>query len=88
MRIRRRHQLTIEEAKERADEIAVDICRRFSLQSRWHGDSLYLRGTGVNGELHLEDDRLEIVINLGFALKLMEGPIRGAIEESIDDHLY
>ena len=87
MRIRRSHELTVEEAKVRADEIADDLCRRFALRSEWQGDSLFLRGNGVNGELHLEPDSLEIVINLGFALKLMEGPIRAAIEDSIDDHL-
>jgi putative polyhydroxyalkanoate system protein len=87
MRIRRKHQLTVEEAKIRADEIAEDLRRRFSLTTRWQGDSMIVSGSGVNGALHIEKDALEIVINLGFALKLMEGPIRSVIEESIDDHL-
>lgn len=87
MRIRRNHQLSIDEAKIRADEIAEDLCKRFALQAHWKGDSLFLNGTGVKGELHLEEHVLEIVIKLGFALKLMEEPIRSFIEGSIDDHL-
>ena len=87
MVIRRSHQLTLEEAKVRADEIAADLVDRFGVTTRWQGDSLIVRGTGVNGALHIDEETVELVINLGFALKIMEGPIRSYIEESIDDHL-
>ncbi len=87
MKFRRSHNFSVEEAKIHADEIADDLCRRFGLQSQWRGDSLYLSGTGVKGELHLEEHVLEIVIELGFALKLMEGPIRNVVEHSLDEHL-
>ncbi len=87
MRFRRSHNFTVEEAKIHADEIADDLCQRFGLHSQWRGDSLFLSGTGVKGELHLEDHVLEIVIELGFALKLMEGPIRSVVEKSLDEHL-
>ncbi len=87
MKFRRSHNFTVEEAKLHADEIADDLCQRFGLKSEWRGDSLYLRGTGVKGELHLEDHVLEIVIELGLALKLMEGPIRNVVEHSLDEHL-
>jgi hypothetical protein len=46
-----------------------------------------VRGNGVNGHLVVAEDSVEIVIKLGFALKLMEGPIRSAIEGTIDEHL-
>lgn len=87
MVIRRSHKLGIEEAKVRADEIASELLDRFSLRAHWKGDSMIVRGNGIDGALHIAEDSLEIVINLGFALKLMEGPIRSVIEESIDDHL-
>ncbi len=87
MVIRRSHQLSIEEAKVRADEIAADLVQRFALKTQWQGDSLIVRGTGVNGALHIDEEQVEIIINLGFALKIMEGPIRSVIEDSIDDHL-
>ena len=46
-----------------------------------------VRGNGVNGYLHVEEDSLEIEVKLGFALKLMEAPIRSAIESTIDEEL-
>ena len=87
MVIRRSHQLSIEEAKVRADEIAADLAERFGLTARWQGDSMIVSGTAVNGALHIDEETVEVVINLGLALKLMEGPIRSVIEDSIDDHL-
>ena len=87
MIIRRRHNLGIEEARVRADRIAADLGPQFSLRSNWQGDSLKVKGNGVNGQLKVAADQIEIEVNLGFALKLMEGPIRSAIEKTIDDEL-
>ena len=87
MNIRRSHQLGREEAKRRADEIAEHLGKQFSLTSSWQGDYLMIRGNGVNGHLAVAEESVEIVIKLGFALKLMEGPIRSAIEGTIDEHL-
>ncbi len=87
MRIRRSHHLGLEEAKNRANHIAETLGRQFSLTSSWQGDHLMVRGTGVNGYLVVEEDSLEIEVKLGFALKLMEGPIRSAIENTIDEEL-
>ena len=87
MNIRRSHQLGIEEARSRANEIAEHLDRQFSLTSRWQGDRLLVRGNGVNGHLVVAEESIELVVRLGFALKLMEGPIRSAIESTIDEHL-
>ena len=87
MRIRRNHQLGIDEAKSRANEIAAHLEQQFSLRSNWVGDRLMVRGNGVDGHLAVAEESIELVVRLGFSLKLMEGPIRRAIESTIDDHL-
>ncbi len=87
MRIRRSHQLGVEEARRRADEIAEHLGRQFSLTSNWQGDHLVVSGNGVNGYLMVAEESVELEVRLGFALKLMEGPIRSAIENTIDEHL-
>ena len=76
MRIRRSHNLGLEEARKRADRIAEDLREQFSFRSRWVGDAL-----------HVDDHVIELVVKLGFALKLMEGPIRSAIERMMDEEL-
>ncbi len=87
MRIRRRHNLGIEEARNRANRIAADIGPQLSLRSDWQGDNLMVTGRGVSGHLRVAEDEIEIFVQLGFALKLMEGPIRSVIEKAIDEEL-
>ena len=87
MRIRRSHHLGFEEAKNRANHIAETLGRQYSLKSSWEGDYLMVRGNGVNGHLIVAEESIELEVKLGFALKLMEGPIRSAIESTIDEEL-
>jgi putative polyhydroxyalkanoate system protein len=87
MRIRRSHNLGLEEARRRADRIAADLREEFSVRSRWVGDAMHVEGSGVSGELHVDEHVVELIVKLGFALKLMEGPIRSAIEKAIDEEL-
>ena len=87
MRIRRSHRLGIEEARSRADQIAGHLGRQYSLTSRWRGDYLIVSGNGVNGQLIVAEESIELEVRLGFALKLMAGPIRSAIESTMDEHL-
>ena len=51
MRIRRRHNLGMEEARNRADRIAADLGPQLSLRSNWQGDNLIVTGKGVSGHL-------------------------------------
>lgn len=87
MKIRRSHQLGIEEARSRATELAEHLERQFSLTSRWQGDQLVVSGNGLNGYLAVAEESIELEVKLGLALKLMEGPIRSAIEATMDEHL-
>ena len=77
----------MEEARNRADRIAADLKQQFSMRSVWRGDALEVSGNGVNGQRKVAEDSIELVVRLGFALKLMEGPIRSAIEATIDEEL-
>ena len=47
MRIRRSHNLGLEEARKRADRIAEDLREEFSFRSRWVGDALHVEGSGA-----------------------------------------
>ena len=87
MRIRRNHNLGIEEARQRADRIAADLKQEYNLTANWQGDAMQVRGNGISGELRVDETAIELDVSLGFALKLMEGPIRAVIEKTIDDEL-
>ena len=87
MKIRRTHNLGIEEARKRADRVAADLKDQFSVQAEWRDNSLHVEGSGVSGELHVDETHFDLYVKLSFALKLMEGPIRAVIEKTIDEEL-
>jgi putative polyhydroxyalkanoate system protein len=87
MKIRRTHNLGIEEARKRADRVAADLKDQFSVQAKWRDNSLHVEGSGVSGELHVDETHFDLHVKLSFALKLMEGPIRAVIEKTIDEEL-
>ncbi len=87
MKIRREHSLGSAEARRRVDEIAADMGKSLNLSSEWRGDDLQVKGSGVDGTIAVGEDAIEIQIELGFALMLMEGSIRSAIESTMDKHL-
>ncbi len=87
MKVRRDHSLGTTEARRRVDKIAADMGSRLNLSSEWRGNDLQVKGSGVDGTIAVSEDAIEININLGFALKFMEGSIRTAIESTMDKHL-
>ncbi|MDX1516904.1 MAG: polyhydroxyalkanoic acid system family protein [Woeseiaceae bacterium] len=87
MKIRRAHTLGTDEVKARVDRIAARLGQQFTLSSRWSGDDLEFRGSGVSGTIRVEDDSVEVDVRLGLALMMMEGPIRRAVEDAMDSEL-
>ena len=51
------------------------------------GDDLVFWGTGVDGQIAVADETIEITIKLGLALLMMERPLRVAVEETLDEEL-
>ena len=87
MRTHRSHDLGLEEARKRADRIAEDLRQQYSVTTRWQGDAMHVQGNGISGQLLVDERHIELQVQLGFALKLMEGPIRSVIEKTIDEEL-
>jgi putative polyhydroxyalkanoate system protein len=87
MRIRRSHELGMDEARKRADRIAKDLSDEYGVRAEWEGDHMVVRGSGINGQLLVAEQFIELQVKLGFAMRLMEAPIRAVIEKTIDDEL-
>ncbi len=87
MIIRRSHELGLDEARKRADRIAQDLSDEYGVRAAWEGDHMVVRGSGINGQLLVAEEHIELQLKLGFAMSLMEAPIRAVIEKTIDDEL-
>ena len=86
MRIRRSHELGLEEAKTRIDHVAETLGNQYSLTSSWNGDHVLVRGNGVNGRIVVTKKYVEAEIQLGIPLLLMQRQIRSRVEDLMDEY--
>jgi len=86
MRIRRAHELGLEDARKKIDHLATTLGKQYSLTSSWSGDRVHVRGSGVRGQIVVTCEYVEAEIHLGIALIIMQRQIRSRIEELMDEH--
>ena len=82
--LKRVHHLGMKAARHAADEMAADLGRKFGLAGGWTGNTLHFDRPGVTGTLVLTEKDLHLTVKLGFLLKMMRGPIEGAVHEELD----
>ncbi len=87
MKIKRDHSLGLNEARKRVEAIAESLGSKYGLSSNWEGNALKITGSGVNGQIDVADQSIDVDVKLGFALMMLEGTIRTSIEEAMDKHL-
>lgn len=63
------HKLPHIKAKAAAQEIAEQMAAEYDMTTRWHGDVLQFKRSGVSGTLTLSDKEARLEIALDFLLK-------------------
>ena len=83
IRVRRKHTLGYDRACETAEEFAEKLQAQYNADYHWDEDDLRFSAKGLNGNIHIEDDSVEIQVKLG----LMYRPFRTKIEKTIASEL-
>ena len=87
MRIRREHNLGVEEAKLRVGKVAEEIGGKWNLTSEWDGDQLRVTGSGVTARIAVAAESIEVHVRTGLAMMMFREVIRSEIEGSIDHYI-
>ena len=77
------HNLSPEQARDAAQQVAQRIATEYGLACKWDGDVLRFERSGVEGALTLEDQRAAMRIRLGFFM----GAFAPAIEAKVADKM-
>ena len=83
IQIRRRHGLDHAHARATAEQLAAALASEYHVDYQWQDDELLFRSPGIEGQLHVGRDAVEINVRLGTMLR----PLRGKIESSIRTRL-
>jgi putative polyhydroxyalkanoate system protein len=84
IRIRRAHDIPHKHARELAEKMAKQLAKDFELEYEWHGDVLKFHRDGVQGEVRVAPEKVEIAAKLGFLLSFLKPRIESEIEENLD----
>ncbi|MFC0251123.1 polyhydroxyalkanoic acid system family protein [Massilia consociata] len=77
------HNLSPEQARTAAQQVAQRIASEYGLECKWDGDVLRFGRSGVEGALTLEDQRAAMRIRLGFFMGAFASAIEAKVAEKM-----
>lgn len=78
------HSLPMAEARALVQQAADDMAAEYDLASRWAGDTLHFRRSGVEGAMHVTASEIDLEVTLGFLLKAFKAKFVEHIEHNFD----
>ena len=85
--ISRTYTMPREKVRENAEELARKLETEFGVRARWQGDTVTMRGNGVDGKLEIDDEAVHVDVSLGLMASIFEGPIRRAVNDYLDRYV-
>jgi len=80
------HTLSHEEALNAADELSIDLAKKFGIDYGWEDEVINFERPGVNGQIQVKETELRIQADLGFLLMMLKGPIEQEIVRYLKEH--
>ena len=78
------HSLPIDQARALVQKAADDLSAEYDLSSRWAGNTLHFRRSGVEGEMRVTESEIDLEVTLGFLLKAFKSRFVEHIEHNFD----
>ena len=78
------HTKTRKQARAAVTRVADKIQERFEVGCAWNEDTLEFTRAGVNGEIRVLGEEIHVLVNLGFLLSALRGPIESEIRRYLE----
>ena len=86
-RLQKPYTMPIEEVREAAEGLAKKLERDHGVRSRWEGDTVRIKGAGVDGKMSFHDSNIDVSVKLGFLASAFQGVLRSEVQRYLDDHI-
>ena len=75
--------------KQGLDELAEKLDEQYQLNCDWNSDDcMDIRRSGIDGQLTVGKQEIELTLNLGMLMSAFKGVIEREILTFIDEHIY
>lgn len=78
------HSLPMAKARELVQRAADDLSAEYDLSSRWAGNTLHFRRSGVEGAMRVTESEIDLEVTLGFLLKAFKSKFVEHIEHNFE----
>ena len=85
--IRKAHSMAKDDLREAAEQLARELEAAHGVRARWDGDSVRIKGSGVDGRLTLGDEDVLVSVELGLLASAFKGVLRSEVERFLDQYV-
>jgi putative polyhydroxyalkanoate system protein len=87
--VHRTHNLSLDEARKRAEELARSLVEKLGLTWSWQGDRLVFSAPsgpakGTQGSVDVGKTEVAVKIDLPFMLRMVKGKVEAKVAEKLD----
>ena len=86
-RLTKPYTMPKEDVREAAQGLAASLEREHGVRSRWEGDSVRIKGAGVDGHMSFHDGMIDVSVKLGLLASMFERPLRDEVQRYLDTHV-
>jgi len=86
-RLTKPYTMSKEEVREAAQGLAKELERDHGVRSRWEGDSVRIKGAGVDGQMSFHDGLIDVNVKLGLLASMFEPVLRSEVQRYLDTHV-
>lgn len=76
-----------QELREAAQGLAENLEKQHGVRSRWEGDSVRIKGAGVDGKLSFAGGKLDVSVRLGLLASAFQGVLKSEVQRYLDEHV-
>lgn len=85
--ISKSHNKPKEEVDKLIEALQVDLADKYGLVSKRQGDQVSFKGSGINGTLSMQENRVKIDLKLGMMMGMLARKIEPALKSKLDKYL-
>jgi len=86
-RLTKPYTMSKEEVRAAAEGLARELERDHGVRSRWEGDSVRIKGAGVDGQMSFHDGLIDVNVKMGLLASMFEPVLRSEVQRYLDSHV-
>ena len=81
------YTMSKDEVREAAEGLAYSLEREHGVRSRWEGDTVRIKGAGVDGLMSFHDGLIDVSVRMGLLASMFEPVLKEEVQRYLDDHV-